>query len=133
MGTGSRRVLAIDDDRSILELLRIALQQGGNWIVRCATTPAEALAEAASGVDLIVLDRWLDGWDGLALLHELRAHTPSASVPVVFLTGELRDDELQKLQAAGAAAVLTKPFRIAGLLSRLDELWAARAGREDIE
>ncbi len=110
------RVLAVDDESHVLDLLRVGFQQQGIDLLE-AHTAAQALARLrGEAPDLVVLDLGLPGLDGLDVTRELRR---DSTIPIVMLTA--RDDELDKLLGLelGADDYLTKPFSPRELVARV--------------
>jgi diguanylate cyclase (GGDEF)-like protein len=112
------RILVIDDEDLICQLLRRLLEEAGYSVIE-ATTAASALQQSQTGPDLILMDYVLPDMDGLRLLQAIRSQTRSAQVPVIFLTG--KDDVPTKLEALkhGAVDYVTKPFDRRELLARI--------------
>jgi two-component system response regulator MprA len=119
------RLLVVDDDRALREVLRRALQLAG-YEVALAEGGAQALASAASAVpDAIVLDIGLPDIDGLEVCRLLRRE--GNRVPVLMLTArDAVSDRIEGLDA-GADDYLVKPFDIDELKARLRAL-LRRAG-----
>src|SRR3978361_1250440 len=111
------RVLVVDDEPSICELLSMALRYEG-WDVRTAADGAEAVRAAREfRPDAVVLDVMLPDMDGLEVLRRLRADSPL--VPVVFLTAkDALEDRIAGLTAGGDDYV-TKPFSLEEVVARL--------------
>lgn len=116
------RLLCVDDDPAIRDVLRLALERAG-YAIEIAGDGAEALAKARSGrFDLIVLDVGLPEMDGLEVCRNIRRES---EVPILFLTA--RADEVDRIVGLelGADDYVTKPFsprelsaRIAAILKR---------------
>ncbi len=107
----SRKVLVIDDDASIREVIRLTLEHVAGWQVEDAPDAAAGLAAAvARPPDAVLLDVMMPGTDGPATLRLLRADDRSAGLPVVFLTAKIMREERARLEAMGAAGVIAKPF-----------------------
>jgi two-component system OmpR family response regulator len=111
------RVLVVDDEPSICELLSMALRYEG-WDVRTAQDGTTAVATAREfRPDAVVLDVMLPDLGGLEVLRRLRADAPL--VPVVFLTArDAVEDRIAGLTAGGDDYV-TKPFSLEEVAARL--------------
>jgi DNA-binding response OmpR family regulator len=113
------RVLVVDDERGLRELLEYGLAQAG-FSVRSATEGSAALSLLESwSPDVIVLDVMLPGGDGFALLPEIRRLT---TAPVVMLTARTEIAEKIAGFSAGADDYVGKPFDLAELIARLRTL-----------
>jgi CheY-like chemotaxis protein len=105
-------ILHVEDDRSLQNLVRIALEQLGGYSVLTAESGEQALALAAGAKPaLLLLDLDLPGMSGVETLHALRARPGLERVPAVFLTAAIGLQLEAELRAAGVAEVLRKPFR----------------------
>jgi two-component system OmpR family response regulator len=124
------RVLVVDDEVNIAELISMALRYEG-WQVATAHTGNKAVREARDRQpDAIVLDVMLPDIDGFEVLRRIRAHIPD--VPVLFLTArDAVEDRVAGLTAGGDDYV-TKPFSIEELVARLRGLMR-RAGARRAE
>jgi two-component system OmpR family response regulator len=131
---GPIRVLVVDDEASLSELLSMALRYEG-WDVRTAADGATAVRIAREQrPDAVVLDVMLPDFDGLEVLRRLRSEAPE--VPVLFLTArDAVEDRVAGLTAGGDDYV-TKPFSLEELVARLrgllrrSRMTAARQGSE---
>ena len=125
LGT-AQRVLVVDDDRLMRELLTFVLGRAG-YDVTCAGDGREALALLpAVSPALMVLDLSMPELDGFGVLEALRAD-PSASPPqVLVLSARYASADADRAIALGAADYLVKPFSNRTLLARLARL--PRAG-----
>ncbi|MFG2756689.1 response regulator transcription factor [Streptomyces wuyuanensis] len=114
---GPVRVLVVDDESSLTELLSMALRYEG-WEVRSAGDGAGAVRAArAFRPDAVILDVMLPDMDGLAVLGRLRRELPD--VPVLFLTArDAVEDRIAGLTAGGDDYV-TKPFSLEEVVARL--------------
>ena len=111
------RVLVVDDEVNIAELISMALRYEG-WQVQMAHTGVSAVNAAKElGPDAVVLDMMLPDIDGLEVLRRMRSSLPD--VPVVFLTArDAVEDRVAGLTAGGDDYV-TKPFSLEELVARL--------------
>jgi two-component system OmpR family response regulator len=121
------RVLVVDDEPNIAELLRMALRYEG-WDVEVALTGSQAVSTARKqGPDAVVLDMMLPDFDGMEVLRRLRAE--QNDVPVLFLTArDAVEDRVAGLTAGGDDYV-TKPFSLEEVVARLRALMR-RAGAQ---
>jgi len=125
-GEQSGRVLVVEDDEAIADVLRRTLRQEGHD-VRSSTDGIEALRAADEFVpDLVVLDLGLPGLDGVEVCRRLRAES---DVPILILTARADlDDRVDGLDS-GADDYLVKPFERQELLARLRALMRRRPPR----
>ena len=125
------RLLVVDDDRGLRDVLRRALTLSG-YEIRLAESGSEALAEVASGVpDAIVLDIGLPDIDGLEVCRLLRRE--GNRVPILMLTArDAVSDRIDGLDA-GADDYLVKPFDIDELKARIRALLRRGGGEGDVD
>jgi two-component system OmpR family response regulator len=115
--SASARLLVVDDEATILELLSGSLRLAG-FEVMTAASGAEAVRAAASRPpDLVLLDVMMPDGDGFEALRRIRSG--GAEVPVIFLTA--RDEVPDRVSgfALGADDYVTKPFSLEELLGRI--------------
>ena len=103
------RILAVDDDSSILTLIRNALQTQGHTVAVCSDS-AQALSMDLNQYQLILLDVMMPGMDGFELCDEIR---PWVDCPILFLTAKTREADVVRGLGYGADDYLTKPFGVA--------------------
>lgn len=115
--TGSARILVVDDQPTIVDLLSTVLTEQG-FAVDTAGTAAQAVAKAAERQpDLVLLDVMLPDGDGMDVCRRLRAEASGAEV--VFLTARDARDDLVAELAYGDDDWITKPFDVEVLLARV--------------
>lgn len=114
------RILVVEDERRIADFLLRGLAEEGYVVEHAADGPAGALALEQGGWDLVLLDWWLPGEDGIDLLKRFRGR--DRVTPVLFLTA--RDAVAERVQGldAGANDYLCKPFAFEELLARIRAL-----------
>ncbi|WP_293767689.1 response regulator transcription factor [Sporichthya sp.] len=113
------RVLVVDDEPSLSELLQMALRYEG-WEIRTAANGTDALRIARDfRPDAVVLDIMLPDMDGLAVMHKMRAE---ADTPVLFLTAKDAVADRVAGLTAGGDDYVTKPFSLEEVVARLRSL-----------
>ncbi len=124
------RVLVVDDEENIAELLRMALRYEG-WDVETALTGGKAVATAKrQRPDAVVLDMMLPDYDGMEVLKRMRTDQPD--VPVLFLTARDSVEDRVAGLTAGGDDYVTKPFSLEEVVARLRALMR-RAGARQAE
>jgi two-component system OmpR family response regulator len=117
-GTDRARILVVDDEESITQLLCTALRYEG-FETASAATGKEALREAdAFRPDLVLLDVMLPDLDGFEL-HRRLTGTAQPRLPVVFLTARRETDDRVRGLTIGADDYVTKPFSLEELIARV--------------
>ena len=105
-------ILHVEDDASLQNLVRVALESLGGFAVRTAGGANQALALAREAApDLLLLDLDLPDMNGIAALRALRQLPGGAATPVVFLTASTDPAVEIELRVLGAKEILRKPFR----------------------
>lgn len=114
----SKRILVVEDDRSIREGIADALAFQGYAVVQAERGDVGLQKALSASCDLVLLDLVLPGADGLTVLRELRRAQPT--LPVVILTA--RGDEAERVRGLreGADDYVVKPFSIRELLARVE-------------
>ncbi len=103
------QILIVDDDSTLVELLRLYFRRRGFEIV-AASTGAEGLARARQAQpDLVFLDVFMPDDDGWQVCRQLRE---VCRAPVVIVTDLARDEDIRRGLQAGAADYVTKPFSL---------------------
>lgn len=112
-------ILAVDDEREILELLEYNLVKNG-YRVMTVGTGEEALRSARSQTpDLVLLDLMLPGIDGLDVCKALKNDPRTAAVPIVILSAKGEESDIVAGLELGATDYVTKPFSPRILLARI--------------
>lgn len=116
---GMFRVLVVDDDPDINEVVREGLRVAGFDPV-AALSGEQAFAEIERQLpDLVLLDQMLPDIDGLELCRRLRANPRTKAVPIVFLTARAAPDARVRGLAMGADDYVVKPFSMQELILRI--------------
>ena len=118
-----KKILHVEDDASLQRLVRIALEQIGDYAVLTAPDGEQALALVRDTVpDLVLLDLDLPGMNGIAVLRAMRDAARLRDVPVVFLTAATDPQLLGQITSLGVTEVLIKPFRPRLLVETIDRV-----------
>ncbi len=113
------RVLIVDDEPLVIELLRCALESIAQVIVAADGTNAIMMAHSAPLPDLILLDVGLPDIDGHEVCRQLKKSPTTADIPVIFTTArDMSHDESQGF-AAGAVDYITKPLNLTITVARV--------------
>jgi DNA-binding response OmpR family regulator len=120
------RILVVDDDRVIQQLLKVNLELEG-YEVEIASDGEEALA--SFGVfqpHLVLLDIMMPKLDGWEVSRQLKDKPGGLAVPVVLLSARAQDTDVKRGSELGVAAYVTKPFDPIQLLDLVADLLARR-------
>ena len=116
------KILVVDDEEDILELVRYNLAREG-YQVACVASGEEALVKAKNEVpDVILLDLMLPGLDGLDVCRRLKSNPVTAGIPIVMLTAKGEDVDMVTGLELGADDYVIKPFSPRVLLARIKAL-----------
>jgi two-component system, OmpR family, alkaline phosphatase synthesis response regulator PhoP len=113
------KILAVDDEEDILELLRFNLAREG-YQVSCSASGEQALRVARTQpVDLIVLDLMLPGMDGLDVARKIKNDPKIKHIPIIMLTAKGEEADVVTGLELGASDYVTKPFSPRILIARI--------------
>lgn len=118
--SGKRKVLLVDDDTELVELMTKVLEEDGRFEVRIATNGFDAgMMVKEYHPDLIVLDVMLPDINGKEVCHRVRADSALEDVRILCISGMIEEDKIQELKLSGADDFLHKPFDIEELIDRM--------------
>ena len=118
--SGKRKVLLVDDDPEIIELLNRALLDDGRFEVKLAGNGFDAgMMVKEYRPDLIVLDVMLPDINGKEVCHRVRADPNLEEVRIICISGMVEDDKIAELKLAGADDFVHKPFDVDMLIERM--------------
>jgi two-component system OmpR family response regulator len=119
------KILIIDDDFSIVELLKDVLTRDGHS-VEAAGEAVEGMQKARSvKPDLIILDYHMPGMTGAHLFESLRRNRSTSQTPILFMSGEASgEDILREIASPDGASFLAKPVHLADFRQAVRELLA---------
>ena len=123
----SARVLVVEDEPHIQELIAVNLEHSGYRVVRASSAEQADAAIRAELPDVVVLDWMLPGESGLSFARRLRSAERTRELPILMLTARaMEQDKLSGLEA-GADDYLTKPFSPKELAARIKAVLRRRA------
>jgi DNA-binding response OmpR family regulator len=124
-----KRVLVVEDEANILLSLRFILERQG-YRVSSAMTGRDGLEQMQrEPPDLVILDLMLPDVSGYTVCQQARRDPRLARTPILVLTARAQDAERRKGLELGATDYVTKPFRVAELLTRVASLLGSRESR----
>jgi two-component system phosphate regulon response regulator PhoB len=116
---GNEKILVVDDEEDILELVRHNLSKEG-YDITCAQSGEKALEKATlKPFDMIILDLMLPGLDGLEVAKRLKAVAQTRHIPIIMLTAKGEEADVVAGLELGADDYITKPFSPRVLLARI--------------
>lgn len=129
-----KRVLVVDDERDIVDLIRYNLKKEG-YEVSVAYDGQKALEAAAAGTDMVILDLMMPVLDGFETCKRLKADSKTSAIPVIFLTARSGEvDEVIGLEL-GADDYIQKPISPRKLVARVKAVFrrmeTPRDGQEE--
>lgn len=124
---GRERILVVDDEEDLLELVNYNLSREG-YRVECVGTGEAALSTARKNLpDLIVLDLLLPSVDGLEVCRLLKGDPKTKHIPVIMLTAKGEEADMVTGLELGADDYMTKPFSPRVLLARIKAILRRKA------
>ncbi len=110
------RVLVVDDEPEITDIVQTFLTESG-YKVEVENNPKNAIPKAKGfKPDVVLLDIMMPGVDGYSVCQELKQDPALAHVPVIFLTGKDRNDDMGRSFKSGGDMFIKKPFSCERLL-----------------
>jgi len=126
--TGKRKVLVVDDDPDLVELIVSVLEEDRRFETRTANNGFEAgMMVKEYRPDLIVLDVMLPDINGKEVCTRVRSDSSLDNVKIICISGMVERDKIKELKEAGADDFLQKPFETDALLARMCRLLGVEA------
>jgi excisionase family DNA binding protein len=118
--SGKRKVLLVDDDAELVEVMNKFLDEDGRFEVRIASNGFDAgMMVKEYRPDIIVLDVMLPDINGKEVCHRVRADSTLEDVRILCISGMIEEDKIQELRLAGADKFLHKPFDVEELIDEM--------------
>jgi len=121
LDSGKKKVLIVDDDAEIVELISDILSQDGRFEIRTASSGYEAgMATQQFRPDLILLDYMLPDVNGNVVCQTIRSNPEFESTRIIIVSGVIKQEEIDQLLKSGAQDFIKKPFSISELTDKVD-------------
>ena len=118
-----KRILLIDDEETIQEVVQVGLDLEVGWEVLSASSGKEGIAMAKKHQpDAILLDVMMPEMDGISTLGKLKANEKTKLIPVILLTAKTQTADKKKFTNLEIVGVITKPFNSLALAGRIAKL-----------
>jgi len=106
-----KKILYVEDEVDIQLIVKIALCDIGDFTVEICSSGKEALQKINKfNPDLVLLDVMMPKMDGPETLRQLRKIEKFASIPVIFVTAKIQEQEINEYKKLGALDIVSKPF-----------------------
>jgi excisionase family DNA binding protein len=118
--SGKRKILIVDDDAEIVELLEDVLERDGRFEVKTASSGYEAgMATEKFRPELILLDYMLPDVNGNVVCQTIRKNPEFENIKIIIVSGVVKQDEINQLIKSGAEDFIRKPFNITELTDKI--------------
>ena len=118
--SGKRKILIVDDDAEIVELIVDVLERDGRFDVKTASSGYEAgMATERFRPELILLDYMLPDVNGNVVCQTIRRNPEFDNIKIIIVSGVVKQDEITQLLKSGAEDFIRKPFNIAELTDKV--------------
>ena len=122
----SRSILLVDDDLSLLEVVKMMLESKGHRVTAVVDGTQALAALEKERFDLIVTDVFFPGRDGVEVIIERSKHNPAARIVAMSGSGKFSSDHyLLLVKKLGADVILRKPFGAAELFAAIEQAFSA--------
>jgi excisionase family DNA binding protein len=120
LDSGHKKVLIVDDDAEIVELISDVLTREGQYEIRTASSGYEAgMVTQQFHPDLILLDYMLPDVNGNVVCQTIRNNPEFENTRIIIISGVIKQDEIDQLLRSGAENFIRKPFDIAELTDKV--------------
>ena len=113
-----KRILVVDDERDLREILRVNLELAG-YLVDTAGSAEAALEQDLGEYDLLLLDVMMEGMSGFEMAHRLKSAPATAHLPIIFSTAKDTEDDVLRGFGLGGDDYITKPFSLREAMARI--------------
>ncbi len=121
--SGKTKVLVVDDDAEIVELISEVLTRDGRFEVKTASSGYTAgIATQQFRPDVILLDYMLPDVNGNIVCQTIRKNPEFEHIKIIIVSGVIKQNEIERLLDAGAQGFVKKPFNISDLTAKITEV-----------
>ncbi len=121
LDSGRKKVLIVDDDAEIVELISDVLTRDGHYEIRTASSGYEAgMVTQQFHPDLILLDYMLPDVHGNVVCQTIRSNPEFENTRIIIVSGVIKQDEIDQLLRSGAENFIRKPFDISELMEKVN-------------
>ena len=120
MSMPNKHILVVEDEASIREMLRFALQRAEFGVTEAGDVPAARLKIADKHPDLILLDWMLPGVSGLEYARELKGSAVTRDIPIIMVTARAEEEDRVRGLNLGCDDYVSKPFSFPELIARIN-------------
>ena len=119
----TKRLLIVDDEERIRELVQACLEDLGGWDTLTAASGEEGLKIAQTEpIGAILLDVSMPDMDGFAVYEQLQANSLTQAIPVILLTAKVQASDRARFAQMGIAGVITKPFEPTSICNEVTKI-----------
>ncbi|MEP7290403.1 MAG: response regulator [Chloroflexota bacterium] len=119
----SRRLVCIEDDPEVTELMRLIVARHGFELLEARNGLRGIEMVKETQPDLVLLDLMMPGLDGWEVFDQLKSNPETKNVPIIIVTARAHfDDRVAEMRAANDGNLLTKPFTPAQLIQAINRI-----------
>ena len=121
--SGKRKVLIVDDDAEIIELIVDVLERDGRFETKTASSGYEAgMSTEKFRPELILLDYMLPDVNGNIVCQAIKSNPEFENIKIIIVSGVVKQDEISQLLKSGAEDFIRKPFDVTELTNKITEV-----------
>ena len=121
--SGKKKILIVDDDAEIIEMMVDVLVRDGRFDVKSAASGYEGgIMTEQFRPDLIILDYMLPDVNGNIVCKTIKQNPDFAEIKIIIVSGVVNEEEIEDLKQAGAEEFIKKPFNIAQLIDKITSI-----------
>lgn len=126
-----KKILVIDDDKTMVTLMTALLRKGGYQVVSAFDANSGFMVAQRERPDLILLDLQMPAGGGETTWKRLQMSSNTSGIPVVYVTATSTPGFAAEIEAQGAAGFIRKPFEPESFLERVEDFFKRATGQMD--